>query len=109
MDTTEVTLEPENPNNERLPLRMSLSEIESRTASGEMTGGVPDPRRIHQNRPSFERKQDNARDAQITTDPEQWAQAPNRFDFPGVDTGPMFREENPNFDTESFMERIFDL
>lgn len=52
-----------------------------------------DPERIHRNRSKTERRADESKDAEITTDPLKWASAPDQYDYPGVDTGPMFRDE----------------
>lgn len=51
---------------------------------------VPNPYEVHESRSEYAQAQDEARDARITTDPEQYASDPNSFDFPGVDTGPRF-------------------
>jgi len=51
----------------------------------------PDPRDVHESRSEFAQKQDERRDARVTTDPAKYAKDPNEFDFPGVDTGPAFR------------------
>ncbi len=51
---------------------------------------VPNPHEVHENRSEYAQAQDEARDARITTDPEQYASDPDSFDFPGVDTGPRF-------------------
>jgi hypothetical protein len=67
--------------------------------------GEIDPQRIHNARPRSNRRADERRDAEITTDPLQWASNPNEYDFPGVDTGPTFREEQgEDFDTDSFLD-----
>lgn len=50
------------------------------------------PQRIHQNRNQTEQIADEAKDAEITTDPLKWASAPDRYDYPGVDTGPQFED-----------------
>lgn len=51
---------------------------------------------------------DRQLDAQITTDVDQWAEDPDSYDFPGVDTGPTFREaQEDDFDTGSFIDNIF--
>jgi len=43
--------------------------------------------------------------APLTTDPLEWASDPGGKDFPGVDTGPTFRDEQgAGFDTDSFVE-----
>jgi len=66
-----------------------------------------DPMQIHESRTDYAQKQDEARDARLTTDVEKWASDPNSWDFPGVDTGPQFREEqSEDFDTDSFLDRI---
>lgn len=70
------------------------------------TSDAPDPREVHQDRSVYAQRQDSARDARITTDPETYASDPNSYDFPGVDTGPTFRREQPDFDTASFLDKI---
>lgn len=50
------------------------------------------PARIHRRRSDPSRETDRAMDAEVTTDPLQWASNPDEFDFPGVDTGPLFDE-----------------
>lgn len=67
----------------------------------------PDPRDVHRDRSEYAQKQDEARDAQLTTDREKYAKNPDSYDFPGVDTGPTFRENEPEFDTASFLEELF--
>jgi len=51
----------------------------------------PDPREVHQSRSEYAQAQDEARNAQITTSPTQYSADPDSYDFPGVDTGPRFR------------------
>lgn len=51
-----------------------------------------DTERVHKNRSRKERLADESKDAEITTDPIKWASAPDQFDYPGVDTGPGFRD-----------------
>jgi len=51
-----------------------------------------DPQSVHENRSRAERLADEAKDAEITTDPLEWASAPDQYDYPGVDTGPRFRD-----------------
>lgn len=64
-----------------------------------------DPRDIQRRRPEAAREADAAKDAPLTTDPLQWASDPSQYDFPGVDTGPTFREsEGEDFDTESLLD-----
>lgn len=71
---------------------------------------TPDPFEIHESRSEYAQKQDEARDARITTDVEKWANDPDSWDFPGVDTGPTFRrEQGEDFDTESFLDRFFNF
>jgi len=59
------------------------------------------PGRINRNRSSDARRADGSRDAEITTDQLQWASNPDEYDYPGVDTGPIFRD---NFDEDDFMD-----
>jgi hypothetical protein len=67
---------------------------------------TPDPRRVHESRSEYAQKQDLARDARITTDPDQYASRSNSYDFPGIDTGPTFRDVQDDFDEESFLDTI---
>lgn len=58
----------------------------------------PDPRDVHGSRSGYAQAQDEARDAQITVSPSKYADDPDSYDFPGVDTGPAFSRtfgENP--------------
>jgi len=65
-----------------------------------------DPTAINRRRSDEARTADTAKDAEITSDPLEWASAPDELDFPGVDTGPTFREaQGDNFDTDSFLDR----
>lgn len=90
----------------------SIASLTSRTmqqkrASGELEVATPDPRALHARRDQYSRRQDEARDAQLTTDPEEWANNMDSLDFPGVDTGPKFREvQGDNFDTGSLLDRL---
>jgi len=83
--------------------------MQEKRASGELELTTPDPRELHARRDQYARRQDEGRDAQLTTDPEKWANDMDSFDFPGVDTGPTFRDENPNFDTDGFIEDTLSL
>lgn len=51
----------------------------------------PDPREVHESRSEYAQAQDEARNARITTSPSRYAADPNSYDYPGVDTGPRFR------------------
>jgi hypothetical protein len=67
-----------------------------------------DPREIQRRRSETSRKVDAAKDAPLTTDPLQWASSPSEYDFPGVDTGPTFRDtEGEDYDTDSLLESLF--
>jgi len=67
-----------------------------------------DPREIQRRRSEEARAADAAKDAPLTSDPLQWASSPEEYDFPGVDTGPTFREEEgEDFDTGSFLDSLF--
>jgi len=67
-----------------------------------------DPVAIQRRRSDEARAADRGQDAPLTSDPLQWASAPDRYDFPGVDTGPTFREEEgEDFDTGSFLDSLF--
>lgn len=64
-----------------------------------------DPREIQMRRSQESRAADAAKDAPLTTDPLQWASSPDEYDFPGVDTGPTFREEQgEDFDTGGLLD-----
>jgi len=60
-----------------------------------------EPEAVQRNRTEAAREADRAKDAEITTDPLQWASNPDEYDFPGVDTGPTFRD---NFDPDDFLD-----
>lgn len=67
-----------------------------------------DPQEIHRRRSDEARAADQGKDAPITTDPLEWASDPSAYDFPGVDTGPTFREEQgDDFDTDGFLDDLF--
>lgn len=83
--------------------------MQEKRARGELELATPDPRELHARRDQYARRQDEARDAQITTDAEKWAANMDSLDFPGVDTGPTFREEHSNFDTDGFIEDTLGL
>lgn len=66
-----------------------------------------DPVAINRRRSEEAKAADRAQDAPITTDPLQWASSPDEYDFPGVDTGPTFREEQgDDFDSDSFLDPL---
>jgi len=50
----------------------------------------PDPREVHESRSEYAQEQDENRDARVTTNPRKYANDPDSWDFPGVDTGPEF-------------------
>jgi hypothetical protein len=69
---------------------------------------LPDPREINKRRSPEAQAADRAKDAPLTTDAEKWASSPGEYDFPGVDTGPTFREEEgEDFDTGPFLDSLF--
>lgn len=68
-----------------------------------------DPREIHERRSERSQQLDEEFNAPLTTEPEQWARNMDHWDFPGVDTGPKFREENPDFDTDHFFSTMLDF
>lgn len=73
----------------------------------ELRQGI-DPVAIQRRRSEEARQTDAAKDAPLTSDPLTWASDPSQYDFPGVDTGPTFREtEGEDFDTESFLDSLF--
>lgn len=41
---------------------------------------------MHESRSEIARETDEALRAEVTNDEEQWASAPDEYDFPGVDT-----------------------
>jgi len=69
-----------------------------------------DPREVQQNRSPQARNADRGQDAPLTTDPLEWASDPAGHDFPGVDSGPAFRDEQgSDFDTDAFVEDTVDI
>lgn len=82
------------------------SNVKSMIKNERIEDAPPDPRRVHESRSDYAQKQDLARDARITTDPDQYASDPNSYDFPGIDTGPTFRDVEDDFDEESFLDTI---
>jgi len=109
-NTLEFDLQPENPDADRLGKSLTPEQLESFTARDDVTEGVPDPRRVHQNRSTYAQRQDEARNAQLTTDPREYANDPDSLDFPGVDTGPAFRDvQGEDFDTGAFIDRVFEF
>jgi len=65
-----------------------------------------DPVEINRRRSEEARAADKGQDAPLTSNPLEWASDPSGLDFPGVDTGPTFRDENPEFDTDSFLDSL---
>lgn len=66
------------------------------------------PTAIQHRRSTEARTADRAKDAELTSDPLRWASDPSHYDFPGVDTGPQFREaEGDDFDSDSFLDSLF--
>jgi len=59
------------------------------------------PGRINDARSERSQRLDEQRDAEVTTDPLQWASSPDEYDFPGVDTGPRFEETFGGRDPET--------
>lgn len=49
---------------------------------------VPDPREVHQSRSQEAQRQDKRMSAPLTNDPERYANAPDEYDWPGVDSPP---------------------
>jgi len=81
-------------------------DIDSLTTESSLREAA-DPREIQQNRSKEARAADRAKDAPITTDPLEWASDPGATDFPGVDTGPVFREsEGEDFDSDAFLNDL---
>jgi hypothetical protein len=89
-------------------------EVELSTRVGEFgtSGDVDelrreiDPEAIHRRRPEAAREADEAKDAEVTTDPLEYARDPSRHDYPGVDTGPRF-EESFDGDFDDFDDSDF--
>jgi hypothetical protein len=70
---------------------------------------TPKPQAVHERRSPLEQRLDEQREAQLTTDPEKYASAPGRYDYPFVDTTEgvderlskeegLFNSRSPNFD-----------
>ncbi|MFP4627190.1 MAG: hypothetical protein ACLFNI_11435 [Natronomonas sp.] len=73
----------------------------------ELRAGL-DPLAINRRRSDEARTADRAKDAELTTDPLTWASNPDEYDYPGVDTGPTFREvEGEDYDTERLLDSLF--
>lgn len=53
---------------------------------------TPSPFEAHQDRSTYAAKQDVKREATVTTDPEKYANNPDRYDFPFVDTTQDFKQ-----------------
>jgi hypothetical protein len=104
-----VTFEPEDPMADRVVgLTLTTDEFKSAVDRGQLERTPPDPRALNKRRSPEARAADRAKDAPLTTDPEKWVSAPDEYDFPGVDTGPTFREEEgEDFDTDSFFDSLF--
>jgi hypothetical protein len=64
-----------------------------------------DPEKIHNARSIKARRMDQRRDAEITTDALVWASNPDEYDYPGVDTGPMFKDTFGERDPETLQRR----
>jgi hypothetical protein len=97
-DGSNVTVDPDGflEDEEFQTFRDNVSEIANFT--GTSSGGKnvvapprveddlpPDPMEVHESRSEYAQKQDEARSARLTDDPELYARDPNSFDFPGVD------------------------
>jgi len=88
----------------RIELDQSVSTLGTQTTVDDLRSKI-DPREVHRNRSEEARTADRAKDAPLTTDPLEWASDPGGKDFPGVDTGPVFREqESDNFEVDAFAE-----
>jgi len=86
--------------------RKPLGDLDNPTSVQNLRREI-DPRDIQQNRPEAAREADAAKDAELTSDPLQWASDPARYDFPGVDTGPTFRDQQgDDFDTGGFIDQL---
>jgi len=103
-ERVEITDVERDDGEEMLELDESLPGIGRDTTADELRSRI-DPREVQQNRSSPAQNADRGQDAPLTTDPLEWASDPAGNDFPGVDTGPVFRDEQgDNFDTDSFVE-----
>lgn len=74
------------------PVSLDEQMLPGRVVETDVIRDEIDPQRIHGNRSETERIADESKDAEITTDPLKWASAPDQYDYPGVDTGPRFRD-----------------
>jgi len=97
-----VSFEPEDPGAERVVgLTLTTEEFRRSIDKGRLERTDPDPSALNMRRSPEARASDRGKDAEITTDPLQWAQNPDEFDYPGVDAGPTFRD---NFDEDDFFD-----
>jgi len=88
---------------------MGLGVLDQKAERGEIQEVTPDPREVHKSRSEYAQKQDLARDAELTTDPFEYAEDPGSYDFPGVDTGPEFRDAQGEIDEDVFIEDTLDI
>jgi len=103
-ERVEITDVERDDGEEMLELDESLPGIGRDTTADELRSRI-DPREVQQNRSSPAQNAHRGQDAPLTTDPLEWASDPAGNDCPGVDTGPVFRDEQgDNFDTDSFVE-----
>jgi len=72
----------------------------------EGNNGPPNPQDVHESRSKYAQRQDESRDARITTSPTTYASDPNSFDFPGVDTGPRFESTFGSDPTRGSLEKV---
>jgi hypothetical protein len=54
---------------------------------------IPDPRDVHEKRSTEEKSKDENLRARVTVDPVEFAEDPDRVDYPLIDTPPEFEEE----------------
>lgn len=102
-----VELEPAEPG--VIAQSLTTNQLEEKVKEGEVEEATPDPRTLHQRRSERSQELDEEFNAPITTDIEKWANDKDHWDFPGVDTGPTFRKENPDFDAGEFLDDMFSL
>jgi hypothetical protein len=104
-----VRFEAEDPTADRVVgLTLTTDEFKTAIDRGQLERTPPDPRALNKRRSPEARAADRAKDAPLTTDPGKWVSDPDEYDFPGVDTGPTFREEEgDDFDTDSFFDSLF--
>jgi hypothetical protein len=106
-DVEVISFGPEDPTAERtVGLSLTEDQFERKLKRGKLEPTTPDPSALNKRRSQEARAADSGKDAELTTDPDEWVENPDELDFPGVDTGPKFREEQEDFDTGGFLDNI---